>query len=169
MYWYIIQSNVVQFSTQYQYYVFKCIQTVFDIKVLGSQLWSSVIKQHLSIERDHHGAFSHVHQATHHIASLPWTSQGLDALMVPLSLNATGRRRGVRQKKKKCEASHKNREWRKEPTQLTRSSDSLLIVYVLYLVASITMLFCVWLHPLFICVTHLNYSFAMIVNSCVVG
>lgn len=76
----------------------KLFQTVSDIKVLGSQLWSSVIKQHLSIERDHHGAFSHVQKATHHIASLPQTSQWLNALMVPLSLKATGRQE-VRKKK----------------------------------------------------------------------
>ncbi|TNN69666.1 hypothetical protein EYF80_020156 [Liparis tanakae] len=54
--------------------------------------------KHLPIQRDYHGAFSHVHQAARHVASLPPPSQGLDALMVPLSLKAKGRK-GVGKKK----------------------------------------------------------------------
>lgn len=60
--------------------------TISDVKVLRSQLRSLVIKQQLSIERDHHGAFSHVQQATHHIRRLPATSQRFPTLMVPPSL-----------------------------------------------------------------------------------
>lgn len=50
------------------------ILTVYNVKVLCSYFGSSATKLQLSVECDHHGAFSHVQQATHNISLLPRAS-----------------------------------------------------------------------------------------------
>lgn len=67
------------------------ILTVHDVKVLCSQFGSSAAKLQLSVECEHHGAFSRVQQATHNISFLPRASQWLRAPMMPLSLKTAGR------------------------------------------------------------------------------
>ncbi len=57
-----------------------------DFEVLEGELGSGVVQQHLSVEREHHGAFVHVHHAAHHVSRQPGAAEVLVPLMPALSL-----------------------------------------------------------------------------------
>lgn len=60
--------------------------TVPNFKVFEGEFRPGVVEQHLAVEREHHGAFVHVHHTSHHVSGLPGATEVLVALMPALSL-----------------------------------------------------------------------------------
>lgn len=82
----VVNKVLISRKTQDYHPIHLTSLTVPNFKVFEGKFGPGVIEQHLAVEREHHGAFVHVHHTSHHISRLPGASEVLVALMPALSL-----------------------------------------------------------------------------------